>query len=97
MGGPGFHPGELTVQRRAGVRAEAERLTGMLEPADLRGGFGQWLGPRTFAAMSARDRDQRLWISPLAGAPGFLSVQSVATLDIAATPLPGASPLRTGR
>ncbi len=85
----GFHEGELAVQRRAGVTAEADRLTGMLAPADLRGGLGRFLTGRTFAALTARDHDQRLWISPLAGAPGFLLPRSATVLDIAAVPGPG--------
>jgi hypothetical protein len=93
MNGPagagGFHRGELAVQRRAGVTAEAARLTGMLAPADLRGGLGRFLTGRTFAALTARDHDRRLWISPLAGAPGFLRPRSATVLDIAAVPGPG--------
>jgi hypothetical protein len=89
VGEPGFHAGELAVQQRAGVREEAARLTRMLDPADLRGGLGRFLADRTFAVLTARDHDQRLWISPLAGSPGFLSVRSATTLDIAAAPLPG--------
>ena len=85
----GFHAGELAVQRRAGVEDEAARLTGMLAPADLRGGLGLFLAGRTYAAMSARDRAGRLWVSPLAGQPGFLSVTGPATLEIGAAPGPG--------
>jgi predicted pyridoxine 5'-phosphate oxidase superfamily flavin-nucleotide-binding protein len=82
----GFHRGELAVQQRAGVTAEAARLTGMLAPADLRGGLGRFLTGRTFAALTARDHDQRLWISPLAGVPGFLLPRSATVLDMAASP-----------
>lgn len=67
-----FHEGELLVQRRAGVARDAARLSGMLTEASLDGGIGRFLATRTFAAMAARDRDGRLWISPLTGAPGFL-------------------------
>ncbi|MGH6653999.1 MAG: pyridoxamine 5'-phosphate oxidase family protein [Actinocrinis sp.] len=74
----GFHTGELAVQRRAGVSEEAERLTGMLAPASLRGGGSRFLAERTFAALTARDREGRLWISPLAGRPGFLDGQDTA-------------------
>ncbi len=52
----GFHEGELAVQERAGVALEAARLTGMLAPADLRGGLGRFLAGRSYAAMAARDR-----------------------------------------
>lgn len=89
MSTAGFHDGELAVQRRAGVSTEAARLTGMLAPADLRGGIGRFLAGRTFAALTARDRDGRLWISPLAGPPGFLRPDSATGLDIAAVPVPG--------
>ena len=67
-----FHEGELLVQGRAGVREDAARLSGMLAAASLDGGLGRFLATRTFAGMAARDRDGRLWISPLVGAPGFL-------------------------
>ena len=85
----GFHDGERRVQRRAGVEAEASRLTGMLAPADLRGGLGLFLAGRTYAAMSARDADGRLWVSSLTGAPGFLAPTGTSTLDVHAAPAPG--------
>src|ERR1700761_7611925 len=85
----GFHPGEVAVQRQAGVTAEAARLTGMLAPADLRGGIGRVLAGPTFGALPAHDQDRRLWISPLAGPPGFLAPRSATILDIAAVPGPG--------
>jgi uncharacterized protein len=68
----GFHEGELSVQRRAGVEDDAARLSGMLATPDLDGGIGRFLAAQTFAALTARDHDRRLWISPLVGAPGFL-------------------------
>jgi predicted pyridoxine 5'-phosphate oxidase superfamily flavin-nucleotide-binding protein len=84
-----FHDGELAVQRRAGVRDAAQRLTGMLDAPDLRGSFGRFLADRSFAAMTARDPDGRLWISPLTGPPGFLDVVDAATLRVHTTPQPG--------
>ena len=57
----GFHAGELTVQRRAGVEAEAARLAPMLAPAELRGGLATFLADRTFAVLAARDLAGRLW------------------------------------
>lgn len=84
-----FHAGELAVQRRAGVEDDAARLTGMLAPADLRGGLGMFLAGRTYAAMSASDRTGRLWVSPLVGEAGFLSVTGPTTLEIGAEPRPG--------
>ena len=85
----GFHDGELEVQRRAGVEAQAARLTGMLAPAELRGGLGLFLAARTYAAMSARDATGRLWVSPLAGPAGFLAPTGPATLEVHTAPAPG--------
>jgi uncharacterized protein len=78
----GFHAGELAVQRRAGVEAEASRLTGMLAAPDLRGGLGLFLAGRTYAAITARDGAGRLWVSPLTGTPGFLQPTGAATLTV---------------
>lgn len=78
----GFHDGELAVQRRAGVEAEAARLSRMLEPAGLGSGIAGFLAERTFAALTGRDAGGRLWISPLTGPPGFLRVTSLTTLEV---------------
>jgi uncharacterized protein len=88
----GFHAGELAVQRRAGVEAEAARLAPMLEPAELRGGLAAFLADRTFAVLAARDPAGRLWVSPLIGPPGFLTVTSPTTLQVMAV-IPAAGPL----
>ncbi|MGV9249374.1 pyridoxamine 5'-phosphate oxidase family protein [Streptomyces sp. NPDC003710] len=85
----GFHEGEVAVQRRAGVASAAARLSGMLAPAELRGGPARFLAARTFAALTARDRAGRLWISPLTGPPGFLAVVSATTLNVHAVPVAG--------
>lgn len=85
----GFHAGELAVQRRAGVVAEAARLSGMLGPAELRGGMVHFLDARTFAVLTARDGAGRLWTSPLTGGPGFLDATSPETLVIHSVPAPG--------
>lgn len=84
----GFHEGELAVQRAAGVQLEARRLEGMLAPADLSGGAQKFLALQSYAALSARDGDGRLWISPLAAAPGFLQGRG-DVLQIAAVPRAG--------
>ncbi|MFL4901830.1 pyridoxamine 5'-phosphate oxidase family protein [Streptomyces sp. MMS24-I2-30] len=83
----GFHGGELTVQRRAGVAREAARLSGMLAPAQLRGGVARFLAEQTFASLAARDLHGTLWVSPLTGPPGFLQVTSPAGLDMRAVPV----------
>jgi predicted pyridoxine 5'-phosphate oxidase superfamily flavin-nucleotide-binding protein len=85
----GFHDGELAVQRRAGVSAQAERLAGMLDAPDLGGGIGRFLAERTFAAITGRDGAGRLWISPVTGPPGFLEVAGSSTLRVRGGPGPG--------
>ena len=82
-----FHEGELAVQQLAGVRAEADRLSGMLAPPHL-GGAARFLGERTFAALTGRDTEGRLWTSPLVGPPGFLDAEAT-TLRVRALPSPG--------
>jgi predicted pyridoxine 5'-phosphate oxidase superfamily flavin-nucleotide-binding protein len=82
----GFHEGELAVQARAGVRAQANRLgAAMLAVPDLSGGISGFLADRDFAVITARDDDRRLWISPLFAPAGFLEAHD-RTLHIHATP-----------
>jgi predicted pyridoxine 5'-phosphate oxidase superfamily flavin-nucleotide-binding protein len=89
----GFHRGEIEVQKRAGVEAEAARLSGMLEPVDLVGGIVPFLGDQTFGALTAHDANGSLWVSPLIGPPGFLHVASPTVLEVF-TRLPEGDPLR---
>jgi hypothetical protein len=66
----GFHEGEIATQRRAGVEADAKRLERMLDSARLSTGAAGFLASQRFSALSGRDRDGVLWISPLAASPG---------------------------
>jgi len=85
----GFHEGELAVQDRAGVRAQAARLGGaMLATPDLNGGMSTFLSHREFAVLTARDDDGRLWTSPLFSSPGFLQAHD-RELRVHAVPTPG--------
>ncbi len=86
---PGFHEGEIQVQQRAGVRADAQQLVRMLAPVELSGGLVGFLAERTFIAVTARDQDSTLWTSPLIGAAGFLQVTGARHLRIATVPAPG--------
>jgi hypothetical protein len=88
----GFHAGELAVQRQAGVRDEAARLSGMLAATGLSGGVARFLAERTFLGVTGRDGSGRLWTSPLAGPPGFLEVRSGSELAIHAA-FPAGDPL----
>jgi len=88
----GFHPGELTVQARAGVAHQADRLSGMLEPVALEGGIAEFLADRTLLVVTGRDAAGQLWTSPLVGPPGFLRVLSDTRLAVRAT-FPKSDPL----
>jgi predicted pyridoxine 5'-phosphate oxidase superfamily flavin-nucleotide-binding protein len=84
MAGVGFHEGELSVQRRAGVEREAARLEGMLDPRRLDGGAGRFLAQRELALLTGHDEDGHLWISPLTGSAGFLEARGTTlTVHIA--------------
>jgi uncharacterized protein len=87
----GFHPGELAVQRRAGVALAAARLEGMLGAPHLDGGVARFLAQRQFAVLTAHDAAGRLWSSPLLGDPGFLQAYG-STLEIHA-PVRASDPL----
>ena len=82
----GYHDGELAVQQRVGVRAEARRLSRMLDAAELTRGVAEFLAQRTLAVVTGRDGHGRLWTSPLAGPSGFLQVLDPGTLRIHAAP-----------
>jgi predicted pyridoxine 5'-phosphate oxidase superfamily flavin-nucleotide-binding protein len=69
----GFHAGEVEVQNRAGVRAVADSREGMLDPANLHEGAVRFLAGLTFAPLSGRDADGRMWVTALEGPEGFLA------------------------
>lgn len=88
-GGPvgGFHEGEIAIQQRAGVRAEAQHLVRMLDPVELSAGVAKFLAQGTLIVMSARDRGGTLWTSPLVGPRGFVKVTGPRALHIWTTPV----------
>lgn len=90
----GFHGGELAAQQRAGVQAQAARLTRLVQRGELRSGMAAFLAGAQFAALTARDRNGRLWTSPLLGPPGFVRAAAPSRLRIDAA-TPGADPLHT--
>jgi len=74
------------------MRAQVARLAPMVSRGELRSGIAAFLSETTVAALTARDRTGRLWISPLLGPPGLLQATSLTTLWINTT-LRGADPL----
>jgi predicted pyridoxine 5'-phosphate oxidase superfamily flavin-nucleotide-binding protein len=90
MEGP-FHAGELEMQRRAGVVAEARDL-GRIVRDEIPAGAQRFLDEQPFAVAASRDATGRVWASPLFGLPGFLQVIDAKLLRIASRP-PDADPL----
>lgn len=89
----GFHSAELSVQARAGVRVQAERLSTMAGSGQLRTATADFVAASQFAVLTARDTAGRLWISPLVGRPGFLAASTPSTLTIEGS-FPDTDPLR---
>jgi predicted pyridoxine 5'-phosphate oxidase superfamily flavin-nucleotide-binding protein len=83
-----YHEGELEVQRRAGVAANAERIGRSIrrEIPELARRFAE---ERRFAIIGAGDAQGRLWATLLQGPPGFLSAPAADRLHVAARPRPG--------
>ncbi len=84
----GYHEGELEVQRRAGVAAEAQavgRIVRSTVPPTLRA----FLEQRSFVILSAADGRGYVWASLLSGEPGFARVAEDGAVEIAARPRPG--------
>lgn len=84
---PAYHEGELDVQRRAGVVANAERIGRGIhgEIPDLARRFA---GEREFLLVGAADAAGRVWASLLRGPAGFLSVPADDRLRVASRPSP---------
>jgi len=66
-----FHPGELAVQRRAGVLDDA-RHVGEIIGAELPPMAGRFLQEQRLAVLASRDGEGRAWASLVTGAPGFV-------------------------
>lgn len=87
MDGP-FHPGELELQRRAGVLDEAA-LVGRIIGRRLPPGVGRFLERQRFAVASSLEAGGQVWASLLTGPPGFAGALDHETLRLAAHPQPG--------
>lgn len=84
-----FHEGELLVQDRAGVRGEARRVGQMLRVV-IRPDARPWLAERPFIVVAAEAASGAVWVSILAGPPGFAhSSEDGTQLDVSIRPAPG--------
>lgn len=76
-----WHEGEIEVQERAGVRAQAEELSGMYRGA-MEPGMVGFLAQQRFAVMTTVDGNDQTWIAVVAGEPGMLEVPNPRTLRL---------------
>lgn len=83
-----FHPGEVEVQRRAGVREEADQvgtiIGGRIPPA-----FVPILAGFRFVVAASIDGGGRVWASLLTGPPGFLKAAGETRVRLDARPEAG--------
>ncbi|MEU4162879.1 pyridoxamine 5'-phosphate oxidase family protein [Actinoplanes sp. NPDC026670] len=86
-----YHAGELDAQRRAGVLAEAARLTAMFNTT-IPAAAGGFLAAQPMLMLGAADSHGSLWATMLTGEPGFISITGPSTLAVDAAP-PDTDPL----
>jgi uncharacterized protein len=85
---PVYHPGERSVQERAGVREMADRIgrsIGTTIPPPAR----NFLRSQPLVVVGSVDREGRVWASLLTGAPGLVQVVDENTVRINARPATG--------
>ena len=87
MSGP-FHPGEVAVQERAGVRAGATKIGRSIDD-EIAPAAAHFLAQRYTLYVGSLDEGERPWASQLVGPPGFVTVVDPRTVRIDATPAPG--------
>ena len=83
-----FHPGELAVQERAGVRDKAARVGGSIR-GEIPPAAQDFLEERGWIVLAAADAQGRPWASLLAGEPGFARVTGPREIRLDASPAPG--------
>ena len=78
-----FHPGELEVQERAGVRRQAEELGESILPF-IPSSASAFLARQRLAVIASVAADGSVWASALIEDSGFLGAPAPHTLRIAA-------------
>jgi predicted pyridoxine 5'-phosphate oxidase superfamily flavin-nucleotide-binding protein len=86
-----YHPGEIEVQERAGVRPMAERVGNSIHPY-IPPAAHEFLDEPLIVVVGFADPDGRVWASLLTGERGFVRALDERTVRIDAAPLP-ADPL----
>jgi len=85
---PVYHPGELLVQERAGVREMAARI-GRSIGTTIPPAAWNFLRSQPLVVIGSVDASQRPWASLVTGAPGFLHTVDEHTVRINARPVAG--------
>ena len=83
-----FHEGELAVQQRAGVAANAERIGRSIHD-EIPDAARRFAAEREFVIVGAADAEGRVWATILRGEAGFVSTPTADRLRIGARPRPG--------
>lgn len=78
-----YHSGELAVQSRVGVQAEAESLAKAIGGAVVKPAMQSFLASQRLAIASTIDSGNRVWASLLTGEPGFLQAVAEQIVKIA--------------
>jgi predicted pyridoxine 5'-phosphate oxidase superfamily flavin-nucleotide-binding protein len=81
-----FHEGERAVQARAGVRASAAKLGPQMIQATLDVDVAAFLGQQSFVYLATAVDGGPVWITVLAGPPGFTRPTSPTRLELHAAP-----------
>ncbi len=85
-----YHEGEIAIQRRAGVRDQAEMIVQMYDmPDPTRPGVRKLVDDQPHAVVTSVDRDGNVWVSFLTGEPGFINVEDSETIGFGADPADG--------
>ncbi len=84
-----YHSGELAVQARVGVQAEAESLAQKMGGAIITPAAKDFLARQRLAIASTIDSRNRLWASLLTGEPGFLQAIAAQIVKIDAAFIDG--------
>ena len=80
-----FHPGEIEIQERAGVRRAAEEVgEGIF--AEIAPGAADFLARRQFSIVGTVEGSGAVWASVITGQPGFIEVIGERAIRIAPRP-----------
>ncbi|HXJ33325.1 MAG TPA: pyridoxamine 5'-phosphate oxidase family protein [Candidatus Eisenbacteria bacterium] len=83
-----FHPGEIAVQERVGVRYGAEKVGRGIDD-EVPPAAAHFLAQRYSLYVGSLDAAARPWASQLVGPPGFVTTVDPRTVRIDAAPAPG--------